>query len=261
MANMLLKMEGVSKLFKSRQGKIVQAIDHLSLEIKAGEILGLLGASGSGKTTVARLLTGLERADAGQIFFEEVELTSLSARQRRPFCRQIQMIFQDPYSSMSSRLRVYDIVAEPLRIQNYPTPHEEMVRHKLWQVGLAESFLDKYPFQLSGGERQRVAIARTFILKPKFVIADEIVSMLDSSRQVEILDLLLTLRAERAMSILFITHDVTIAGYLCDRIAVMKSGRIIEVGETKQILHQPTDPYTKALIGAVPTFITKRETR
>jgi ABC-type oligopeptide transport system ATPase subunit len=250
----LAKMNNVRKSFKTRKGNIVQAIDNLSLEIKAGEILGLLGSSGSGKTTVARVLTGLETAEAGKIFYKNTDLTSLSLRKRRKFCREIQMVFQDPYSSMSSRQRVYNIVAEPLRIQKYPKPHMETVCNMLWEVGIPEDFLWKYPFELSGGERQRIAIARTFILKPMLVIADEIVSMLDSSRKVEILDLLLKLRADMGISVLFITHDVAVAVYVCDRIAVMNSGRIVEVGDTEKILNRPEYPYTIALIEAVPTL-------
>jgi peptide/nickel transport system ATP-binding protein len=250
----LVKMRGVRKSFKTRKREIVQAIDNLSLEIRAGEILGLIGSSGSGKTTVARVLTGLETADTGKIFFENTDLNSLSLRKRRKFCREIQMVFQDPYSSMSFRQRVYDVIAEPLRIQKYPKPHMQKVCDMLWQVGIPEDFLWKYPFELSGGERQRIAIARTLILKPKFVIADEIVSMLDSSRKIEILDLLLKLRAEMVLSVLFITHDVAVAGYVCDRISVMKSGRIVEVGDTAKILNRPVYPSTIALINAVPTL-------
>ena len=164
------------------------------------------------------------------------------------------MIFQDPYSSMSRRQRVYNIVAEPLMIQKHPKPHISEVCDMVSRVGLPESFLRKYPFELSGGERQRVAIARALILKPGFVIADEIVSMLDSSRKVDILDLILELRDEMGLSVLFITHDIAVAGYVCDRIAVMKDGRIVEMGDTDHILGCPTDPYTSALIKAVPTF-------
>jgi peptide/nickel transport system ATP-binding protein len=250
----LVKIRGVRKSFKTRKGEIVQAVDNLSLEIKASEILGLIGSSGSGKTTVARVLTGLETADKGEIFFENTDLVPLSLRKRREFCREIQMVFQDPYSSMSSRQRVYDVVAEPLRIQKYPKPHMQTVCDMLRQVGISEAFLWKYPFELSGGERQRIAIARTLILKPKFVIADEIVSMLDSTRKIEILDLLLKLRSEMGLSVLFITHDVAVAGYVCDRIAVMKNGRIAEVGDTAKILNRPVHPYTLALIKAVPTL-------
>jgi len=248
----LVKMKSVSKSFKTRRGKIVQAIDNLSLEIRAGEILGLLGSSGSGKTTVARVLTGLETVDTGEIFFENVDLTLLTPGQRRKFCGKIQMVFQDPYSSMSSRQMVYEVVAEPLRIQKHPKPYMETVCDILCKAGISKNYLWKYPFELSGGERQRVAIARTLILKPKFVIADEIVSMIDSSRKVEILELLLELQEEMGLSVLFITHDIAVAGYVCDRIAVMKSGRIIEIGDTEKILMHPVNPYTIALIEAAP---------
>ncbi|MCP4104937.1 MAG: ABC transporter ATP-binding protein [Desulfobacteraceae bacterium] len=255
MTNILIKSENIRKSYKINKKETVRAIDGFNLEIRNSEIMGLLGASGSGKTTLARILTGLETADAGKIFFENAELTSLAPVKRRKFCRDIQMIFQDPFSSMSPRLRVCDIVAEPLRIQKYPKPYTEMVSNMLRQAGISEDFLQKYPFELSGGEKQRVAVARTFILKPKFVVADEIVSMLDSTHKLEILDLILKLRNETGLSVLFITHDIAVAGYVCDRIAVMENGRIVEVGETDRILRCPEDPYTIELIEAVPRFI------
>lgn len=254
MVDILVRIENVSKSYRTRKGQIVKAIDGISLNIKEGEILGLLGSSGSGKTTLARILAGLEKADAGRIHFQNVDLTVLPLRERRKFCRDIQMIFQDPYSSMSRRQRVCNVVAEPLKIQKYPKLYIPQVRDMLIQVGISEDFLWKYPFELSGGERQRVAIARALILNPRFVIADEIVSMLDSSRKVDILNLLLEFRDEMGLSILFITHDIAVAGYICDRIAVMRNGRITEMGDTDHILGCPTDPYTSALIKAVPTF-------
>ncbi len=254
MVDILVRIEGVKKSFKTRRGQTVKAIDDISLNIKAGEILGLLGSSGSGKTTLARILTGLERADAGRIHFQNVDLTALSLRERRKFCRDIQMIFQDPYSSMSRRQRIYNIMAEPLMIQKHPKPHMSEVCDMLSRVSLPESFLWRYAFELSGGERQRVAIARALILKPRFVIADEIASMLDSSRKVDILDLILELRSEMGLSVLFITHDIAVAGYICDRIAVMRKGRIVEQGDASRILNHPAEPYTAELIEAIPTF-------
>ena len=255
MVDILIRIENIDKSFRTRKGQVIKAIDDVSLDILDGEILGLLGLSGSGKTTLARTLTGLEEADAGRILFENFDLTALSLRERRKFCREIQMIFQDPYSSMSRRQRIFNIVSEPLRIQRCPKPYISKVRDMLFRVGISEGFLWKYPFELSGGEKQRVAIARSLILKPRFVIADEILSMLDSSRKIDILNLLLELRREMGLSVLFITHDIAVAGYICDRIAVMRNGQIVEMGNTSQILNHPVDPYTVALIEAIPTFL------
>ena len=153
MVDILVRIENVSKSFKTRKGQIVKAIDGISLNIKEGEILGLLGPSGSGKTTLARILAGLERTDSGKVNFQNVNLTALSLRERRKFCRYIQMIFQDPYSSMNHRQQVHSIVAEPLRIQRCPRPYMSEVRDILLRVGVSEDFLWKYPFELSGGER------------------------------------------------------------------------------------------------------------
>jgi len=253
-ASPLIRIDHISKSYQTRQGKRVIAVDNLSLTLKQGEILGLIGASGSGKTTLARLIVGLEQADRGQLWFAKTNLALLSLKQRRPFYRHIQLIFQDPYSSLTPRRRVVDIVAEPLRIQKITRPHQPLIETALQQVGLSVNYLSKYPAELSGGERQRVAIARTIILNPQAIIADEIVSMLDSSHKRAILEVLLHLRAEHHLTMLFITHDVAVASYLCDRIAVMEQGRLVEVGPTTQLLQASTHPYTKALIEAVPRF-------
>ena len=246
MAEALLRIEGLCRAFGANR-----VLDRLGLEVGEGEILGLLGASGAGKTTLARIVAGLERADSGRVLLADRELPPLSGRDRA-LCRSVQLVFQDPYASLSPRLRVLDAVAEPLRIQRVPPPHVARVRETLARVGMAADTLAKLPGELSGGERQRVAVARALVLEPRLIVADEIVSMLDSCRKLEILDLLAGERARLGLSVLLVTHDVAVAASVCDRIAVMSRGKIVEIGQTARVLADPRDPYTAALIDAVP---------
>ena len=252
----------VSKgLFKA--GKhVIKAVDDISFEIEQGKSLGLVGQSGCGKTTTARSITMLEEKTDGNIkFFDESQnkmtsIDDLSEDQIKNFRRNIQMIFQDPYEAMNPRWTIKDTILEPLIIHNIGTDkeQEEAVIEILKTVGLTppENYLSRYPHELSGGQRQRVAIARALIMKPKFVICDEPTSMLDVSIRISIMDLMISLAKDLNVSYLYITHDLAVARYMCDRIAVMYNGKIVELAETEELLKNPIHPYTKRLISSIP---------
>lgn len=241
----------------SREEVTVKAVDGISFHVKKGEILGIAGESGSGKTTTGRLLLHLEKPTEGSIYFQGKDLRALSARQIRPLRREMQIIFQDPFESLDPRMTVKEIIAEPVRVQKFSKTEEEVeerVKDILKEVELVppEEFLLRFPHELSGGQRQRVAVARAFILGPKFIVADEPVSMLDVSIRAEILNLMLNLVQKRGSSFIYITHDVALAKHICDRVAIMYLGKIMEMGDSQTVIDQPLHPYTKALIAAVP---------
>ena len=229
-----------------------RALDGVSLEWRRGEILGVVGESGCGKSTLARALLGLVPTAGGSVLAEGAEVSGQASL--RALRRTVQMIFQDPYQTLNPRRRVRDIIAEPLVVSGAPRPeHEARVRRALDEVGLApERFLDRYPHELSGGQRQRVAIATTLVLEPAGIICDEPVSMLDVSVRSQILHVLLELQRGRELALLFITHDLSLAWQLCDRIAVMYLGRIVEHGDARDVIERPAHPYTQALVDAVP---------
>ncbi len=252
----------VSKgLFKAGKN-VVKAVDDISFEIAQGKSLGLVGQSGCGKTTTARSITMLEEKTDGNIkFFDEsknkmTSIDDLSEDQIKNFRRNVQMIFQDPYEAMNPRWTIKDTILEPLIIHNIGTDkeQEEAVIEILKTVGLTppENYLSRYPHELSGGQRQRVAIARALIMKPKFVICDEPTSMLDVSIRISIMDLMVSLAKDLNVSYLYITHDLAVARYMCDRIAVMYNGKIVELAETEELLKNPIHPYTKRLISSIP---------
>ena len=275
----LVKVENLRKWFPVSKGlfrrarDFIHAVDGVSFEIMRGYSLGLVGESGCGKTTTGKLLVRLLDPTDGRILFHLresedidasvpasvdgfIDVAALKGKGLRRFRRNVQMIFQDPYESMNPRLTIYDIIAEPLTVQGIGTvaEREERVAELLALVGLTppETFLFRYPHELSGGQRQRVAIARALIINPSFVVADEPTSMLDVSVRTGVMQLMQDLAARFDISYLYITHDLAVARYMCDRIAVMYLGKIVEMAETEELLHNPLHPYTKALLSAVP---------
>jgi oligopeptide/dipeptide ABC transporter ATP-binding protein len=241
----------------SREQSFVHAVDGVSFKIKRGEVFGLAGESGSGKTTTGRLLLRLIEPTSGTIHFKGKDITTISEKKLKPLRRKIQIIFQDPYESLNPRMTINDILAEPLMVQNVAGGEAEVMEKVvqiLKDVELVppEEFLLRYPHELSGGQRQRVSIARGFILSPEFIIADEPVSMLDVSIRADILNLMLDLVEKFNVSFLYITHDLALARHMCDRIAIMYLGKIVEMASVEKVVYEPLHPYTEALIGAVP---------
>ena len=233
----------------------IKAVDGVSLKLEAGKTLGIVGESGSGKSTLARLLVALEAPKKGEVRFEGTRISGLPEAALRPQRRNIQMVFQDPFASLDPRMRVEASIGEPLGIAEPDLSAED--RHQrivamLDRVGLGEGALSRYPHQFSGGQRQRIAIARALITHPKLLIADEPVSALDVSVQAQILNLLLDLKLEFGLSLIFISHDLGVVRYLCDRVIVMQAGRVVEEGEAEALFSRPAAPYTQALIAAMP---------
>jgi len=232
-------------------------VDGISLYILEKEILGLVGESGSGKTTTGRLMVRLLEPTGGQILFKGMDITHLQGKNLRTLRQKMQIVFQDPYESLNPRMTIGDIIAEPLRVLRLANDEKEIMERVyaiLEDVQLTppEEFTFRYPHELSGGQRQRVNIARAFVVNPEFIVADEPVSMLDVSTRAEILDLMTSLRDKYKTAFLYITHDLALTRHVCDRIAVMYLGKIVELGRTEDIIDNPLHPYTKALISAVP---------
>lgn len=236
------------------QTRVVRAVNDVSFEIAAGETLGLVGESGSGKSTTARALLKLVPVESGQIHLDGHDLTSAKGSELRRLRRHMQMVFQDPYSSLDPSATVAASIAEPLRV------HEGMSRRDSWNrtlelldlVGLRASHANRYPHEFSGGQRQRVAIARALAINPKLIVCDEAVSALDVSTQNQVINLLEDLRAEFGLSYLFIAHDLAVVRHIAHRVAVMYLGRIVETGPAERIYEQPAHPYTQALLSAIP---------
>ena len=263
----LLKVESLKKYFPvklgffksivSRKQIFVKAVDQVSFLIHRQEIFGLAGESGSGKTTTGRLVLRLIEPTEGRVFFKGKDIFEIPEANTKLLRRQMQMIFQDPYESLNPRFTVYDIISEPLKIHKILSDDqqiEERVLKSLEEVKITppEQFLFRYPHELSGGQRQRVALARSLILEPEFMVADEPVSMLDVSIRAEVLNLMFELIHKHNVSFLYITHDLALARHICDHIGIMYLGKIMEMSDAEKIVYEPLHPYTKALIAAVP---------
>jgi oligopeptide transport system ATP-binding protein len=241
------------RLLRRSRGRL-RAVDAVGIRLLPGEVLGVVGESGSGKSTLGRLVLRLLEPSGGHIFFDGADITHLPAAQLRPLRKRMQMIFQDPYASLNPRMTVGDAIGEALRLRA-PMPRgvlRDRVAALLRQVGLEPEHMHRYPRAFSGGQRQRIAIARALAVRPDFLVADEPVSALDVSIQAGIIALLRTLREERGMAMLFISHDLSVVELLCDRVLVLYLGRTMETGPTADVFADPQHPYTRALLSAVP---------
>jgi len=260
MSEVILKVEHLVKYFNSDEGILkkskgnVKAVDDISFEINKGEIFGLVGESGCGKSTTARLILKLIEPTSGKTYFEGIDVYSLPSNELRKLRKNFQMIFQDPYSSMNPRWKAHQILAEPLETHNIGIRNEREVRVKemLEVVGLNEESYYKYPHEFSGGQRQRIVIARALITNPNLVICDEPISALDVSIQAQIINLLKELQTKFNLTYLFITHDLRVVNLLCNNVGVMYLGKLVEVASKENIYRNPMHPYTKALFSAIP---------
>ncbi len=260
--DILVDVRGLKMYFPVTEGVIisrvvaeVKAVDGVSFFIKRGETLGLVGESGCGKTTTGRCILQLESATAGEILYNGKDLTKLTQKEMSPIREKIQVIFQDPFSSLNPRMKIGDILTEPMAVHNIITDKEgrdNRVRELLSLCGLNPKFADRYPHEMSGGQRQRVGIARALALNPEFIICDEAVSALDVSIQAQVINLLEDLRDEFGLTYLFISHDLSVIRHLCQRVAVMYLGHIVELAECDELYDNPIHPYTRALLAAVP---------
>ena len=249
----LIEVSELVVSFTQSGGGVFRAVDDVSLKIAPGEVVGLVGESGSGKTTLAKTILQLYKPTAGMLQFDGCDMTRLGESALRPIRRQMQMVFQDPLSSFNPRVRIGDAVALPLRLhrRGAASQIEGRVKDLLSRVGLGPQFTERYPHEMSGGQLQRVAIARALAVEPRLIIADEAVSKLDVSVRAQILNLLRDVQASTGVALLFITHDLRVARYLCNRIGVMFFGRLVEEGETEGVFAKPRHPYTRALLSTL----------
>jgi len=249
-----ISIENLTKTFHTNAGK-VQAVNDVSFILRKGSIVGLVGESGSGKTTLGRCILRLIEPSSGSVNLEGTNLLKLNNSKLRAMRKRMQIIFQDPFSSLNPRMRVQDIIAEGIKV------HDKLISKKdrlirvaelMEEVGLQAEQMSRYPHEFSGGQRQRVGIARALAVKPEFIVADESVSALDVSVQAQILNLMLSLRDKHNLTILFIAHDLSVVEYLCDEVVVLYLGKIVESGNAKEVYSNPQHPYTRALLSAVP---------
>ena len=258
----ILQVRDLEKHFPLTQGILikkqvgaVKAVDGVSFDLHQGETLGIVGESGCGKSTLAKVLMNLERATAGQVLYKGEDISKASGRALKAIRRNIQMVFQDPYTSLNPRMTVGDIIGEPFEIHPEVAPkgdRRKAVQDLLDVVGLNPEYINRYPHQFSGGQRQRIGIARGLALKPEIIIADEPVSALDVSVQAQVINLLEQLQDEFNLSYMFIAHDLSIVRHISDRVGVMYLGKMVEIGSDEEIYEHPTHPYTQALLSAVP---------
>ena len=261
-AKPLLEIKNLKKYFPARrgffisQGAVVKAVDHVSLTVYKGETLGLVGESGCGKTTLGRMAVRLESPTEGDILFEGTNIRALAGPSLKAFRRESQIIFQDPYSSLNPRKSAGMMIGEPLAIHhlNRGRQKEARVAELMERVGLTREQMNRYPHEFSGGQRQRIGIARALALNPKLIVADEPVSALDVSIQAQILNLMLDLQRDYDLTYLFISHDLGVVRHMCDRIAVMYLGRIVELAESRTLFERPLHPYTRVLLAAIPSM-------
>ncbi|MDG2283670.1 MAG: ABC transporter ATP-binding protein [Longimicrobiales bacterium] len=261
MSEDLLRVEGLVKHFPVRGGALnrlvnhVQAVSGVTFTVKRGEVLGLVGESGSGKTTVGRLVLRLEEATAGTVAFDGTNIMELSRAEMRRFRKRMQIIFQDPYASLNPRERVRTVIGHALDLHGIGTPASRADRavELMEQVGLSAAQLDRFPHEFSGGQRQRIGIARALAVNPDFIVADEPVSALDVSVQAQVINLLSDLKDDLNLTMLFIAHDLAVVEHVCDRVAVMYLGKIMEIAPSEVLYRKPSHPYTEALLSAVPT--------
>jgi oligopeptide/dipeptide ABC transporter ATP-binding protein len=263
--NVILEVKNLKLHFPIRYGVFqrlighVKAVDGVSFSLRDGEVLGLVGESGCGKTTVGRTILRLYNPTSGEIWYNKaaggrVDLAKISQRQMKPLRREMRMIFQDPFSSLNPRLTVRDIISEPLEIHGVARGKEaeHRVAELMEAVGLNPAYMRRYPHEFSGGQRQRIGLARTLSLNPRLIVADEPVSALDVSVQAQVLNLLQELQDRLGLTLVFIAHDLSVVEHISDRIAVMYVGKIVEMAETSELLRQPLHPYTEALLSAIP---------
>ena len=255
MNDIILDVKGLKKYFHVGKRQILKAVDDVSFQIKRGETLGLVGESGCGKTTVGRTLLRIYEPDAGQIIFDNQDISKVNRKQSKQLTKKMQMIYQDPYASLNSFYTVEDIIGEGLDIHHlYKTKEErqERIIELLNMVGLHRDHKNRFPHEFSGGQRQRVGIARAMALNPEFIVCDEAISALDVSIQAQVINMLTDLQQQLGLTYLFIAHDLSMVRYISDHIAVMYMGKLIEYGKTKEVYEHPLHPYTQGLLSAVP---------
>ena len=256
----LLETKDLSKYFTAKKGllnrnpSVVKAVDHVSLSVRKGETLGLVGESGCGKSTLGRTILRLIPATEGQVMYNGEDILTYDKKKMWEMRRKLQIIFQDPYSSLNPRMTVYDLISAPLEVYKVGTKEErrEMVEEILQEVGLDKQYLNRFPHEFSGGQRQRIGIARALILNPEFVVCDEPVSALDVSIQAQMINLLKELQEKYNLTYLFISHDLSVVEYISDTVGVMYLGNLVEYGTTEDIFRNPLHPYTEALFSAIP---------
>ena len=258
----IIRLEDVTVTFKTRTGSIlhpnkIQALKGVSLSLMPGETIGLVGESGCGKSTTANVMIGLQKPTTGKVYFKGVDVTNRTAADRRRIGRVISVVFQDPATALNARMSVHDQLLDPMLVHKigYKESREKRVYELIEQVGLPVSVMDALPGQLSGGQRQRVAIARALSLQPDAIIADEPTSALDVSVRAQILNLLMDLKKDLGLAMVFISHDIQTVRYISDRIIVMNGGRPVEEGTAEQVFNNPRDEYTKLLLGAAPSLL------